>query len=537
MSRRGNLKVAVSLFVMTMIVGTGYALSTESLPTYHWAYDVIEELQLSGLLRDINLSERPITRGLVAFEVSRASDTEGKRNQWLLGLLRNEFSSEIEFVNAPTSQPCRHRIDDLLGRDTQKLCAFMYRAGTRLEGDWETGQEHLPQTDGIGIVQAGMQFRSNVAAHLALRLDSHLPDDSTYEGRVWRGLAGYAEAGYFRWDGRVFDVMFGRERLTVGSGKSAHLLLSDYSLPLDAFWVSASSRSVRYSFVTAQLDTTLDSQSPGQVLRRYLALHRIWFRLHHRLSVGLSEAVLYGGPNRTFELQFLNPFLYWHGEVLNHSGAGNIFVMLDLDWFPWDGAEFYGEFLIDDLQIEKRTPRDLEPSEIGWIAGLRFTNLPIDPDLVLALEYQGVTNRTYNSTIPYEKYLHLGRPLGDEYGNDFDRWQFSASQWIRQDLQCRLSASHLRKGEGSIAAPFDTTYLQYTIEQGYNEPFPTGIVEKETTVSLGAFVIPNYAIWLTFEAGETWITNAAHVAGANVRQAWATVNVVLELDDIIQGHY
>jgi len=532
-SRRGNLKVAVSLFVMTVVVSAGYALSTESLPTYHWAYSVIEELQLGGILRDINLSERPVTRGQVAYEVFSAKGVEGKRNEWLLELLRQEFSVEVaELQPLPLMF---HGIEQALSSVSREESPFKYDAGIRLEGDWSLRQRVAPQTDGIGVLQAGVQFRSNVAAHVGLRLDSHLPDDSTYKGKVWRGLAGYAESGYVRYEGSIFDAMFGRDRLTIGSGKSTHLLLSDYSMPMDVLWLSASSRHVRYSFVTAQLDTMLDNQYPDQVIRRFLALHRIWVRLHDRLSIGLSEAVLYGGPSRTFELQFLNPFLYWHGEVLNHAGAGNIFVMLDLDWYPWDGAELYGEFLIDDLQIERRVPKDLEPSEVGWIAGLRFTNLPLDPDLVLGLEYQGVTNRTYNSMTPYERYLHLGRPLGDEFGNDFDRWQISASRWIRRDVQCRFSASHIRKGEGSIPAPFDTTYLQYTVEQGYDEPFPTGIIEKETTISLGAFVIPTYAMWLTFEVGETWIANEAHVVGADVHQAWAALNVVLELDDLIQG--
>jgi hypothetical protein len=515
-----------------------FALPTESLPTYHWAYQVIEELQLRGVLREINLSERPITRGQVAYAVISARGDERSIDQWLLDLLRKEFAIEIRELESSSSNAVKEAIEGILSpTGGEESTTFQGDAGIRLQGDWEIRQDSASQVNGIAIAQLGVQFRRNVAAQTRLRLDSHLPDDSTYEGKVWRGLAGYAEAGYIRYEGRIFDAIFGRDHFTIGSGKTTHLLLADYSLPLDVIWVAAGTKNVRYSFLTAQLDTMRDSPAQSEVFRRFLAIHRLWLKLHSNLSIGLSEAVLYGGPNRTFELQFLNPFLYWHGEVLNRAGTGNIFVMLDLDWFPWAGSEFYGEFLIDDLQIEKRIPKDLEPSEVGWILGSRFTNLPVIPRAVVTIEYTGITNRTYNSMTPYEKYLHLGRPLGSEFGNDFDRWMLSLSQWIRKDLECNLTATYFRKGEGSITAPFDTTYLEYTVKKGYDEPFPTGIVQKETTISVGAFFIPTRVTWLQFEAGMTWVSNEDHIAGVDNRYAWTNLSLILEIDDLLRYRY
>jgi hypothetical protein len=527
-----------SVLLSFIIVGMVYALPTETLPTYHWAYQVIDELKLNCYLTELDLTERPLTRGQIARAVVKELNPDkdfdkdiSPRERWLLKLLQREFATEIADSKINTEKIISETVERVISpTGLLEPPPFKGEVGARLEGDLATRQNHEPQTDGIAIAQVGVQFQSMVAAQTRLRLDSHLPDDSTYDGKVWRGLAGYAEAGYLRIDGRVFDIQIGRDRFTVGAGKTYHLLLSDYSLPLDAIWFSATLKGFRYSFLTSQLDTMLNQQYPNEVLRRYLSIHRLSVKPYSDLTIGLSEAIIYGGPNRQFELAYLNPFLYWHGEVLNRNGNGNIFLLLDLDWYPRTSMELYGEFLIDDFQIEKSTPRDLEPSELGWLIGTQFTNLPISSNMCLRMEYMGVTNRTYNSIGIYEKYLHDGQPLGCAFGNDFDHFLVSLSQWIRPDLQGTLSFSYLRKGEGSITAPFDTSYMQYTVAEGYNEPFPTGIIEKRTSVSLGVFYIPIEWGWVQLTSGIDWISNQNHISGSNSTEGWMNVNLVLEFD-------
>ncbi len=535
---RTLLCVNVALLLVLTLVISVYGLESETLPTYHWTYDVLEELQLQGILSTLNLSERPLTRGQIAAAVIQEIEEQHPQRVYrLLKLLQREFAAEIISSKKSLSDLFEEAVGQVISPVGGEAPPLKGDIGLRFQGDLAVIQDQDTQTDGIAIAQVGVEFKSNIAAHARLRMDSHLPDDPTYDGKVWNEIAGYAEAGYFRYDGRIFDLQFGRDRHEIGSGKSVHMLLSDYSLPLDGLWISASLKNFRYSFLTVQLDTMMYDRFPGETLERYLALHRIWFRPHRRLSIGISEAVLYAGPNRTFELQFLNPFLYWHGEVLNRKGAGNIFVMLDWDWFPLQGLEFYGELMIDDLQIEKKIPEDLEPNEIGWLVGTRFTNLPVVPNAVTTLEYLGVTNRTYNSKSPHEKYLHLGQPLGCELGNDLDRLMMTVSQWVRPNLQCALTASYLRKGKGSITAQFDTTYLQFTVEAGYDEPFPTGTVQKETTLGIELFFIPTYAVWIRMESGMTWISNAGHVAGEIDEQGWFNLSLVLELDDLIDNRH
>jgi len=45
---------------------------------------------------------------------------------------------------------------------------------------------------------------------------------------------------------------------------------------------------------------------------------------------------------------------------------------LDLNAYPMKGLQAYGELLLDDIQIERKVPKDLEPTEWGWLIGLRW---------------------------------------------------------------------------------------------------------------------------------------------------------------------
>ena len=60
----------------------------------------------------------------------------------------------------------------------------------------------------------------------------------------------------------------------------------------------------------------------------------------------------------------------------------------------------------------------------------------------------------------------------------FTFWQAGVSKWFGGNLWIRFKYSMIRKGEGSLFTPWDAPWFAYTVEQGYSEPFPTGIVEK-----------------------------------------------------------
>jgi hypothetical protein len=220
--------------------------------------------------------------------------------------------------------------------------------------------------------------------------------------------------------------------------------------------------------------------------------------------------VIHGGPDRNFEWYYLNPFIFYHGEQLNEGKNGNTLGALDFVARPGRRLELYGQLLIDDVQIEKTRSGDLEPNEIAYLFGAQVADPLGTRGTTIGLEYTRIANRTYNTILEWEKFLHRNRPLAHFLGNDFDRWLLQTSTYLGSRLQLYATAELLRRGEGRIESQFDMPWLEQSLEEGYSESFPSGVVEKSRHLRLEARWQPRLEIFLSLEGQFSSYKNFAH---------------------------
>ena len=268
----------------------------------------------------------------------------------------------------------------------------------------------------------------------------------------------------------------------------------------------------------------MDAERPCQ----FLSGHRLIAQfLNGRLQAAVTELVVYGGEDQTFNFVYLNPVIFYHGAKKNGAGDNNVLPAVEINVFLLKNWQVYGSVLIDDIQVEKTVTGDLEPNEIGWLAGTGWA-APFDVTaLDVNLEYVRIANRTYKTSHPQEIYLHRNVPIGHPIGNDFDHWQFTAQYWPTSGMKATLDTWYTRNGEGSILSPWDEPWNDSTLEDGFNEVFPTGVVEK--TLGLAAEVSWFFKPWLRFTGYFSWesVDNWQHVRGrtenewqAQLRAEW-----------------
>ncbi|MFQ5771972.1 MAG: capsule assembly Wzi family protein [bacterium] len=499
-------KIAV---VLLFYVGlnSAYAGLQETLPTYHWGYDYIDQLWLRGYFRELFILNRPYSRGEIAKAIMAINEEEdqrkgivSKQDAWLLFKLQQEFESEIE-----------------------KLQRDSFKART-LVGSYFIEDVSSDQNDFTDHTRVRTRFSisptSNLSIFNAISFDNRLDDDPRYIGERQNGLAGFTEQAYVRLNWRKINFVLGRDFIRWGSGQSATLLISDQVRPMDVFLVSFGRNKFKFTFFMAMLDATSVPDTTGGFLRtaqanRYLAAHRLEVKIGSWLNLGLTEAILYGGINRTVEFSYLNPLLFFHGNLLNGPGDGNTFGTIDWYLLPHRNIGFYGTFMIDDIQLEKSSVGDLEPNELGWLLGARVADPLSLKGSNFLIEYTRVTNRTYNTLRPDEKFLHRNFPIGHYLGNDFDRWHIQWRQWFRSDVEITASFEQVRKGQGDVYAPFDTPWEQFTLEQGYHEPFPTGIVEKTQSANLKILYHPIKQLRISLDTKFRHINNLSHISGVD----------------------
>ncbi len=492
------------LIIIILQIQLILANNQQTLPIDHWTYQTIDELTIRGYFQNLFLSNKPYTRAQIASELNKIirqiknkEKFPDKIDQWRLALLFQEFKNDLPESTKTNLEFELTGWQDLGVKSDEKLA----------KGVWWGKGAFSPSPNSVLVT--------------SVHLNQYLMDDPLYLGKEWRGFQVFTEQAYARIQHGNWQFMLGRDFQKWGSGKDASLLISSASQPMDQ--ISAQFTKGRFNFNS--LFATLDlmpipnaqklGYATGQKANRYLVAHRLNIKIGSKLQIGISEAAIFSGPATPVELRFLNPFLPLYGEVVNSAGSSaNMLGSIDWRYFPFNNFEFYGEFLIDDIQVEKTGPGDLEPNEIGTILGLSWA-APLSMNAwTMGIEYTAVTNRTYNTVVSWEKYIHRNKPIGHFLGNDFDRIKLSANYWLSPSIQMHINYAQQRTGEGGIYKPFDSPWENYTVEQGYGEPFPTGVVQKSQLFDFAVNYRPYLSWFIGMEAGYDSIQNFQNKKGA-----------------------
>ncbi len=340
-------------------------------------------------------------------------------------------------------------------------------------------------------------------------LDESRAANPAYTGKKWRGLAGDVEQAFAYYHSDRFKLTLGRFSSFWGPRQS--LVLSS-NVALDGVSYSLSWGRLCLSYRLARLDgLNPDADSVTQFENRFFAGHRLDVHFNKYLRVGFFETVIFGGPGRQIELYYLNPIIFFHGSQLNDGADDNTFVGLDFDYLPVNGVRLYGQLLIDDIQIENKSQGDQEPNEIGVLLGTHWVEAFKNTDMKVA--YTRVTNRTYNQGNPRNRYLHDGELLSAALGNDYDQWSLSVVRWLGNTMNAEVNFSFTRKGQGSVADNWTTPWLNGSGD--YNEPFPTGTVQKTARVGLSFKGFFGKYLYAEIESGLDKVKNFENAAGLN----------------------
>lgn len=436
-------------------------------PSWHWQNGCFDQFSLRHAELALSQMSLPLRRHVGGEEYFTQSKNERAGGFWF-----DKLPSPAVFQDS-SHRPFALAQLGFSGR-SQTLPLDLGGAGNFIEAHSQVGVRSF-----VGAYPSPALSLINV-----MRVDRGVADEPEYLGKRWRDITGLTEQAYINYDKGKYRLKFGRDYVKWGRGFDSSLLLSDYSRALDHIHFQFDLQRLRFVYLAAKLDPLRLPDSLAQILRtefapRYLAAGRLEAEiLPQRLRLAFSQMVLYGGPHRRFEWLMLNPLLLYHGEQLNGDLNGNTAIAFDALFMPRAGVEIYGQWLIDDFQIENVDSTDLEPNEWGMLIGGRIAEPFGLNGATLGLEYTRVANRTYKTKRDWEKFLHRQQPLAHFLGNDFDRWLAHASAYTGRQVWTQFVFEYRRRGEGRIATAFDQPWLVVPAGQSYHENFPTGTVER-----------------------------------------------------------
>jgi hypothetical protein len=254
----------------------------------------------------------------------------------------------------------------------------------------------------------------------------------------------------------------------------------------------------------------LDSLGPVDTLgvhKRYLASHRVdltW----PSLNLYFGESILFASEEPGLSLRHLNPveIFYFESDAEPKDLIQNLMMNLGVSWRRGN-FEFYGEGLLDDVDVNPPEGAEREPTSYAFRVGGRGV-MPSGGHAV-SLEYSQVSAWAYRTPNEVDRYSYLGRGLGENY-SDFDLvslWADVLLPW--PGLRLSPTVEYQRQGEGSFRDPIGdyTAYLE-------SPNLFLGTRETTTRFALRGRYQPRTELWLAWDLGANVVRDRNHVAGA-----------------------
>ena len=146
--------------------------------------------------------------------------------------------------------------------------------------------------------------------------------------------------------------------------------------------------------------------------------------------------------------------------------------------------------------------------------------MPRAKPVALVARYQQVSSFAYRTNRIVDGYSFLERGLGHNFA-DYDRLTVGADVFPGlPGLRLTLILQLQRQGEGDIRQPFPPFN-----EFRASPALFLGVKETTYRVGLRARYQPIRHFWIGLDVGENWVRNKDHVAGSNVSEFEALVEV------------
>ncbi len=257
--------------------------------------------------------------------------------------------------------------------------------------------------------------------------------------------------------GPTFYAEIAHQRLRIGAAADRSLMVADGSDYYSFVRAGLDTRLVQYQFVHAALgersrDTPGDSLFVLTAPERYMALHRVQVDPAGFLSLGFTEAVVYG--HRGPELAYLNPLFPIKPAEHALWDRDNALFALDAVARPFVGMEVFGSFLADDLDFSRLGQQSFN-NKWALQGGLSLALDRFLPGTTAWTEYTRIGPFVYTHRFEiegsfYNSYIHNGYGIGHPIGPNADQLAAGLRVLLAARARIDVTGRWIRRGENFL---------------------------------------------------------------------------------------
>jgi hypothetical protein len=155
-----------------------------------------------------------------------------------------------------------------------------------------------------------------------------------------------------------------------------------------------------------------------------MAFHHVSINIGRKFNLGLFESVVFSPKDSlsqsTFELNYLNPVIFYRAIEQQSGSPDNIIVGTDFKWNAVRRLSFYGQVIIDEFVLrEAKNGTGWWANKFGGQIGMKYIDVAGVENLDLQLEGNAVRPYTYSHDTRYDNYSNYRQPMAHPLGANF----------------------------------------------------------------------------------------------------------------------
>jgi len=285
------------------------------------------------------------------------------------------------------------------------------------------------------------------------------------------------------------EIQLGHDRQVIGDGYRS-LVYSDYAPP--AFFLKLNTRVWKLHYMNLFQELISEFRREGRdalLPKKYMALHRLGVNITDNFNVGLFEQVIFARGKGQFELQYLNPIIFYRSIEQALGSEDNAMLGADFRWNILNRLQLYGqlqldEFLLKEVKAGNGWWGNKQAGQVGakYIDAFGLNNLDLQGEVNIIRPY------TYQHRDQFTNYQHYNQPLAHPIGaNLYELIGIVRYQPIpRLNLTAKAIATRYGQDTDSLNYGGNVLLSYYTRVSGYGNEIGQGVTTNQVFVDLTA---------------------------------------------------
>ncbi len=345
-----------------------------------------------------------------------------------------------------------------------------------------------------GMIDRKISFYTYFSDNQA-RLPAYVSDYSKIYGYnfvphqgFWKGF-GNGGVDYFEVRGYIdFNlsksiwVQFGYDRTNIGNGFRS-LIQSDFAPPNLFLRANAKVWKLNYFFQLNKMTAT--NTGPNRYPEKFMAFHHLSLNLGKKFNLGFFESIVFSPQDSinggTFELNYLNPVIFYRAIEQQNGSADNALLGLDWKWLMRERLSFYGQFVLDEFVLKNMTSGNgWWGNKFSFQAGIKYIDVAGISNLDLQLEGNLARPYTYTHANQFTSYTSYMQPIAHPLGANFYELAAIIRYQPLPKLNMTLKTMYARSGRDQTGTNWggDINKSYNTRQQDYNNKIAQGTDNK-----------------------------------------------------------